>query len=58
MDSYYKRNKERLKAKALENYYANKADKLAYAKKYRKENMDKISEYSKEYWKTYKRKDR
>ena len=32
--SYYQKNKEKLKEQALENYYANREEKLAYQKEY------------------------
>lgn len=45
MKAYYLENKERIKQKALEYYYANRQERLSYSKEYYLENKEKIQEY-------------
>ena len=46
----YKDNKEFYKQKALANYYAKRAEKLAYGKEYYQKNKDCVREYYKEWF--------
>lgn len=48
MESYYQRNKERLKAKSKAHRLANKEYHQAYQKKYKLENKERLAEYDKE----------
>lgn len=41
MESYYERNKERIKVRASKHYYEHRQEKIDYAKKYQKVNKDK-----------------
>jgi len=49
VETYYKRNRERLLAKSKENYFKNKERKIAYSLKYQKENKDKKRVWAKRY---------